>query len=853
VTKGLVGYWDFEEGEGGGTSDKSGEGNDGTLYNSPSWSSGIIPLSGGKTGGSALGFDGTDDYVSYPIISFTAADSWTVFLWVKEKAAGDFAGIIGREGSLTYQKIAFRNTNCLAFYDSTAGRIDGPCITTRTSWNQLGMTYSNGEIYFIVNGVFYGPSTRSSTMIFSGISPLLENRLNGFVDEVRIYNRALSAEEVRYQYNQGEPIAHWKFDEGEGTTAYDSTDNDNDGTLVNGPIWTEGKYGSALSFDGGNSIETPNLFDIGTGDVTYSLWFKKTINVGYEYLISNRDDFTGNFFRLGFDSDTGKVRFYTESTDGDNSVFVTDNDYADNDWHHLVAIRSGVVGQIFIDGILIKTGVTEDGDLGNSTDSWFMGQSGGGNGYYNGLIDDVRIYNYARTEEQIRQDYNAGLVAHIGPQSSCDRDPGSCMTEGLVGYWDFEEGEGGGTSDKSGQGNDGTLYNDPSWDTGIIPLSGGKTGGGALSFDGVDDYVNIGASSLNINSNYTISAWFKADSFSAGSGLVEWGEEAVGKRRGMIIWNGGSGSNYYLVSSTFNSNILGSTSLNTGVWYYGAVIVDSLGNAKIYLNGKEDASGTNTLNAYVYTSTNIGRTSYPEWFNGSIDEVRIYNRALSVEEVRYHYNQGGPVAHWKFDEGEGTTAYDSTNNNNDGTLTNGPTWSEGKYGSAVSFDGVDDYVGLNSNPIDLSSDFTVEAWIKKSDKATDNDRIISLVDDADNGFQFITDNLTQKYGVILKRDGVNTIDQLTYGPLDMNKWMHITYVVNGASGIFYRNGSIINSDGSTPIGTGNTNSYDIGRRSDGTVTGFFKGQVDDVRIYNYARTQEQILQDYNAGLSTHFR
>jgi len=66
---------------------------------------------------------------------------------------------------------------------------------------------------------------------------------------------------------------------------------------------------------------------------------------------------------------------------------------------------------------------------------------------------------------------------------------------------------------------------------------------------------------------------------------------------------------------------------------------------------------------------------------------------LSEEEIRYLYNRGAPIAHWKFDEGKGNIAYDSSGNGNNGTISQWrPTWVHGKFGSALSFDGVDDYV-----------------------------------------------------------------------------------------------------------------------------------------------------------------
>jgi len=79
----------------------------------------------------------------------------------------------------------------------------------------------------------------------------------------------------------------------------------------------------------------------------------------------------------------------------------------------------------------------------------------------------------------------------------------------------------------------------------------------------------------------------------------------------------------------------------------------------------------------------------------------------------------GLVAYWKFDEGNGTTASDSSGNGNTGTLINGPLWTAGKVGNALYFDGIDDIVTVaNSNSLGLSSAFTLSAWVNPSSTST---------------------------------------------------------------------------------------------------------------------------------------
>ncbi len=160
---------------------------------------------------------------------------------------------------------------------------------------------------------------------------------------------------------------------------------------------------------------------------------------------------------------------------------------------------------------------------------------------------------------------------------------------------------------------------------GAVALASGST-----SFDGTDDYISF---PFQESGNYTISAWFKLDVVQT-SIVVNWGDQATGERRSLLIWNGGSGG-YKVYSSTYGSNIAGSTSLSTGVWYHASVTVDvSDGSAKIYLNGSLDGSGTNTINSFTGTIGEIGRQPGGEYFEGSLANVAIYSDVKTQSQIQ---------------------------------------------------------------------------------------------------------------------------------------------------------------------------------------------------------------------------
>lgn len=207
------------------------------------------------------------------------------------------------------------------------------------------------------------------------------------------------------------------------------------------------------------------------------------------------------------------------------------------------------------------------------------------------------------------------------------------ITDGLVGYWKFDEGNGTSAYDSSGNGNNGILIGNPTWTTG--------KSGNALTFNGTN-YVDCGnAASLHLQS-YTLSAWINPS--------------AIGDSEHRIISNGGYGNLNGAVDFVIatggqlvflNQNTTGQDEcvsqsaflLAVNAWSFVTATYDATThNAKLYVNGAEVPTTLSTLRAPNPTSSynmHIGVMGGPltMYFKGSIDEVRIYNRALSAAEI----------------------------------------------------------------------------------------------------------------------------------------------------------------------------------------------------------------------------
>ncbi len=188
-----------------------------------------------------------------------------------------------------------------------------------------------------------------------------------------------------------------------------------------------------------------------------------------------------------------------------------------------------------------------------------------------------------------------------------------------VGIWRFEE-IGDTALDSSGYGNHGTIYGATSED-GIF--------GKALRFDGVDDYVEVSDSaSLNITDAITIEAWIKVISQDQ-----NW--ESFIYKGGDRIETGMSGAKGIWANGLYVQNVW-----EYGQWFHLAYVSTTVPETKLYINGAQKGNtwaGTNLPLAIGILKIGVCES---ETFNGTIDEVYIYNQALSSTEIRKHYAEG---------------------------------------------------------------------------------------------------------------------------------------------------------------------------------------------------------------------
>jgi len=212
---------------------------------------------------------------------------------------------------------------------------------------------------------------------------------------------------------QADLIAYWNADQGTGTSLTDQTSNHINGTLSGAGWSTSGRFGNALS-TGSISVDlTANaLLPSSTSDFTYSLWFKGTTSDSWRWLISQNPGYGPNILFITT-QDKVRVAIGTWFADAFNNQVTT---FSDTIWYQLTVTREGTTVKAYVNGALDASG-TSSGNGGNIGSHLYLSK-GPVNQHFNGLMDDIAVFNTSLSSGQSRAIYNlaneAGLNYNFG-------------------------------------------------------------------------------------------------------------------------------------------------------------------------------------------------------------------------------------------------------------------------------------------------------------------------------------------------------------------------------------------------------------------------------------------------------
>jgi uncharacterized repeat protein (TIGR02543 family) len=680
VPEGQVACYPFS----GNANDATGNGNDGTVNGA------TLTTDRDGNADNAYHFDGDDTIIFKSDSSFDTSDL-TVSAWIlydKSFEDGEQRRIINRQEKPVPRNVwglwvvgprSHKNISDVQFGFHTRRILETDPIyacnaTTNlllNQWYHVSATHdsSTNQMKVYVNGQLENtcPSKGLADIISSDVGvgfAVADNVMfwQGKIDDLGVYNRVLSDSEIKELAGiEEEPItdpscevvkeglvACYPFPE----NPKDYSGNGNHGT-VNGATLTEDRFGNANNayhFDGDDTITFKSDSSFDTSDLTVSAWilYDKAFDEKEQRRIINRQEkpVPRNVWGLwaynpanGNGTEDVRFGFHTRrildpQTDPIMGCSPTTK-LLINQWYHVLATHDSSTNQmqVYINGNLERTcqskgltaSISSDVGVGFAVADNVM--------FWQGKIDDLGVYNRVLSDSEIKQ--LAGVEEEPVTDPSCE-----VVKDGLVACYPFN----GNANDGSGNGNHGTVHG---------PISTADRLGnpnGAYDFDGNDDLIQIADSdSLDIGYNdYTIVAWIKTSNtinngriFSKGSSLCV---------TGYMMRMGGTQSSNILVEESKDQNchlaLTGNSTINDNAWHFVVSVVDRDVGAKIFIDGNLDSQVNMDTSAYDLSNNRdpmIGANDVGnvyESFDGIIDDVRIYNRALSEAEIQTLYGLG---------------------------------------------------------------------------------------------------------------------------------------------------------------------------------------------------------------------
>jgi len=487
------------------------------------------------------------------------------------------------------------------------------------------------------------------------------------------------------------------------TTVYDYSGNNIDGELQNGVTYNEsGLYGGAMVFNKTvqQRIYVPFSQDINiTNNLTVSMWFKENeLLSGYSRL----------FFRYNsyFDLNTydGKIKYYfnNASSDAFGWTTATGSDFTANTWNHLTVVYNNSM-HIFMNGVLVYDGVKESGDLRVATTSYLYIGGFTTITNFNGTLDEVMIFNKSLspteisniynnqsarfrnegtsifqaqylTEEKNRinvtletkQFFNTNVSVRLGVNNWTDSYNDTDENLVLSFHFDNKTGYENATHvfDFSEEGNNGTAV-------GVYYNITGRYGGG-FEFNVKGDRIR--ASPISGKGNQiTLAGWFKWR-YTANSkygGIITNIGTTYQNGSGIIMANGKV--RFQVYNTTSGHTIYSNDELNDTKWHHTIGVYDGM-NMSLYIDGVKQTQTFNVSNSEGFSSVNnftIGNY-YSSYFdptlslNGTLDEIRIYNKSLSATEVKELYLMSKNIYHYtewqNFSDGVSTREFEVAGN-----------------------------------------------------------------------------------------------------------------------------------------------------------------------------------------------
>ncbi|MBL7184918.1 MAG: hypothetical protein ISS70_01220 [Phycisphaerae bacterium] len=629
---GLIGWWKLDNEGAGMVSDYSGNGRDGTINGSPQFVPGLY--------GEALEFHGDPDYVTIDgYKGLLGASAFTITAWIKTEGNGE---IVGWGNNVALERVEFRVSEYRLRTEHGSGNRQGDTVVADNEWHHVALTVQENATISYPQVILYvdgADDTRSGTSsnafnIVSNFDLTIARQYNGanrwfigLIDDARLYDRVLSADEIKALATP--PTA------GDPSPADGATLSD---------TWTNFAWSAGLDAVSHDVYIGDNLNDVtaGTGDTFLGNQAATSLIAGFPGFAFPDGLVLGTTYYWRVDEKqadgttvTGPVwSFRVPGEKAENPDPADGTTFVELDvtlgWHN---------------GFGVKLPHLYFGDN-------FADVEAGAPGTYKGLVAGTTYSAPSLATDTVyywRIDEFDGFTTHTGDVWSFKTRPVTSVYDpNLVAWWKLDDDRSGIVVDSSGNDHHGTLHGDPQYVPGFD--------GDALELDGIGDFVQMdGYKGILGTSAFTITAWIRV---SDNGQMVSWGNTGTSRRVEFRV-NGGR-----LRVETSGGNVQGDTNILDDQWHHVAVTVKanatlSSGDVTFYLDGQDDTRVSTDADIFDMTANfdvQIGQMydlSSSRWFVGLIDDLRIYDKELTPEEIAKSMT-GDPRLAWEPSPADGS-------------------------------------------------------------------------------------------------------------------------------------------------------------------------------------------------------
>ncbi len=798
---------------------------------------------------SAFNFDGVQSFVEAPNLATLNSNYTTVAFWVKatEIPAQGEVFLISFGGWQERFKVSLPNHGKLVWTTNNSSGISdmdsGDANKLEPGvWKHVVFVHdgTNDKIY--MNGAEVASKAVAGTMnstnrpLGIGYNPIdVGNYFNGVLDEVQVYNSALSAGQIATLYaNQNTAptasasiVASYLFN----NNTLDNTSYANHAQAKEVKSTTNrfGYGNSAYAFNGTSSeIEAANSAHLNSDYTTVAFWVKP-----------NSLPASGEVFLLSFGGwqerfkisvpNHGKPVWTTNNSSGISDMDSGDgNTLVPGEWKHVAFVHDGTNDKIFMNGVLVATKAVA-GTMNSTTHPLGIGFNAvdGGN-WFDGAMDEVAIYNYALSNADITSLYTA---QNTFPGTPTD----------LVAEYKF-----------AGSANDATQFANHATGNATATKDRFGYGANAYQFSGADSL--IAANSVQLNSDYTtISFWVRPDEFPASGEVYLLSNGGWQERWKISMPNHGKPVFTTHSGGACCSDMDSGTPLTIGTWTHVVMVHDGTKDI-IYFNGAQVAE-KNVAGALDKTKYPLGIGNNPidagGYFKGGLDDIQVYNRALTGPEVAALYAaQNTPpafaddlVANYTFSG----NANDATPFSNHAAATGAQLGNDrfNKANQAYAFNGVSDKVEASNSP-QLNSDYTTVAfWVNVKELPASGEHFLLSFGGWQERWKISLPNHGKLVWTTNNSSGISDMDSGDGNTLMPGVWKHVVMTHDGTNDKIYMDGlpvatkAVSGTMNSTtkPLGIG-YNPIDVGN--------YFNGSLDEVRIYKKALNDAEVAALYAA-------